>query len=145
MAFQLHPRLAADTIPLGKFSLSRLLLMNDSRYPWCILVPERENIREIHALTKSDQHVLLHEVSLLSQRMQECFHAYKMNVAALGNQVPQLHVHVIARDTSDPAWPEPVWGSGDATPYEDANLSALRRRLLSELGPGFQEGWEVTG
>ena len=145
MAFQLHPRLAADTIPLGKFSLSRLLLMNDSRYPWCILVPERENIREMHALSENDQRALLHEMSLLSQRMQECFDAHKMNVAALGNQVPQLHVHVIARNTSDPAWPGAVWGFGDATPYEDANLSALRRRLLSELGPGFQEGWEATG
>ena len=145
MAFQLHPRLAADTMLLGRFGLSRLLLMNDARYPWCILVPERENIREIHELTETDQVTLLHEVSLLSQRMQERFDAHKMNVAALGNQVPQLHVHVIARTTMDPAWPGPVWGVGDALPYEDADLSALRQRLLGTLGAGFHEASDSTG
>ncbi|MEJ2133348.1 MAG: HIT domain-containing protein, partial [Gammaproteobacteria bacterium] len=117
MPFELHPRLAADTIPLGRFGLSALLLMNDSRYPWCILVPRRAGVREIHELREDDQVALLREIVHLSEHMQASFRAHKMNVAALGNQVPQLHVHVIARQTSDPAWPGPVWGVGEAIPY----------------------------
>ncbi len=145
MGFELHPRLAEDTIELGRFALSRLLLMNDSRYPWCILVPERENVAEIHELTESDRSQLLHEVTLLSEQMQASFGAHKMNVAALGNQVPQLHVHVIARQTSDPAWPGPVWGVGDAVAYDDASVQQVRERLLTRLSPGFQEASDSTG
>ena len=130
---------------LGRFPLSRLLLMNDSRYPWCVLVPERENVREIHELTESDRLQLLDEITRLSQLMQASFEAHKMNVAALGNQVPQLHVHVIVRQTSDPAWPGPVWGVGDAVAYDDASVAALRERLLSRLGPSFQDASDCAG
>lgn len=145
MAFELHPGLAADTIELGSFPLSRLLLMNDSRYPWCVLVPQRENVREIHELAESDRLQLLHEITRLSEQMQASFEAHKMNVAALGNQVPQLHIHVIARQTSDPAWPGPVWGIGNAVAYDAASAAALHDRLVSRLGPGFQDASDLGG
>lgn len=111
--FELHPRLATDTFTLGRFKLCRLLLMNDARFPWCILVPERSGITEIHTLSDEDQILLVRESSLLASRMTETFAADKMNVAALGNVVSQLHVHHVARFRTDVAWPAPVWGCGD--------------------------------
>jgi diadenosine tetraphosphate (Ap4A) HIT family hydrolase len=110
-AFTLHPRLAADTIVLGNWPLCRLLLMNDGRFPWVILVPARPDLREIHDLPSAERAILIEEIARASALMQQAFKADKMNVAALGNQVPQLHVHVIARFASDAAWPNPVWES----------------------------------
>ncbi len=127
--FQLHPRLAEDCIVLGRFELSLVLLMNDSRYPWCILVPQRDGIREIHELSETDQQQLLRESSLLSRLMSEHFQAEKMNLGALGNIVPQLHLHHIARHSDDAAWPGPVWGHSPATPYSDRQM----KQRLSEF------------
>ena len=134
--FELHPRLNEDCVVVGDFPLCRLLLMNDASYPWFILVPRREGVREIFELSAADQQQLLHESSQLSRVIATHFKADKINVAALGNMVPQLHVHHIVRFESDPAWPAPVWGHAPASPYDDAALNqrlAMVRQLLPEL------------
>ncbi len=121
--FVLHPRLAADCIRLGRLPLSLLLLMNDARYPWFILVPRRRGITEIFELSESDQHQLWRESATLARNLMQSFHADKINIGALGNLVPQLHVHHIARFISDPAWPGPVWGHSDPLPYQKRGIS----------------------
>lgn len=131
--FELHARLAADCIMLGELPLSRLLLMNDSRFPWCILVPRQPGLRELHDLSVADGARLLAEINRVSQALIACCQAYKLNVGALGNMVPQLHVHVVARDPEDAAWPGPVWGSGQAIRYADQTARALAARLREAL------------
>lgn len=138
MKFALHPRLAADCQVLGDFPLCRLLLMNDTQYPWFILVPRRENLREIYELSDVDQLQLLRESSQLSRALMQTFKGDKLNIAALGNQVPQLHLHHIVRFHNDPAWPAPVWGKFPATPYTDAQRTERLARLLPSLAPGFK-------
>lgn len=133
--FALHPRLAADTFVLGDFPLCRLLLMNDAQYPWCILVPRREGAREIYLLEPADQQQLLRESAQLSRALMEAVQGHKLNVAALGNVVPQLHVHHIARFPGDPAWPGPVWGRHPPRPYEPAERAALLGALRARLPP----------
>lgn len=132
-AFELHPRLAADTVHVTDLTLCRLLLMRDGRYPWAILVPRRTDIREIHQLTQADQRQLLAEITRLSAGMEREWRADKMNVAALGNMVPQLHVHVIARFEGDAAWPGPVWGVGAAEEYGNDALADAVARLNAAL------------
>ena len=127
--FGLHPQLAADCTAVGDLPLCRLLLMDDANFPWCILVPRRPGIREIHELAAADRAALLDEVTALSAAMQSAFAADKMNVAALGNVVPQLHVHVIARRVGDAAWPRPVWGAVARRPYTEAERDAMVMRL----------------
>jgi len=133
----LHPQLQKDCIIIGQFPLSLLLLLNDCNYPWFILVPQRENIREIHHLSVLDQQQLMRESSALAACMEQVFQADKINVAALGNVVPQLHVHHIARYTSDPAWPAPVWGTLPAIPYApdaaDARCERMRNALAHDV------------
>ncbi|TQV65221.1 MAG: HIT domain-containing protein [Halothiobacillaceae bacterium] len=124
--FELHPRLAADTVEITRLPLCRVLLMNDAHYPWVILVPQRADIREIHELSDAEQVRLIRESSLVSRVMAELFKADKMNIAALGNVVPQLHIHHIARFESDPAWPRPIWGQLPPQPYPQ---TALEQRL----------------
>jgi len=131
--FALHPRLAADTFALGDFPLSRLLLMNDAQYPWFILVPRREDAREIYLLDEADRLQLWRESAQLSRAMMTAFSGHKLNVAALGNVVPQLHVHVIARFTDDIAWPRPVWGMASALPYSTEALVDRIQRLRAAL------------
>ena len=123
--FGLHPQLAADCTAVGDLPLCRLLLMDDANFPWCILVPRRPGIREIHELAAADRAALLDEVTVLSAAMQSLFAADKMNVAALGNVVPQLHVHVIARRVGDAAWPRPVWGAVARRPHTEAERDAM--------------------
>ncbi|QLH40278.1 MAG: HIT domain-containing protein [Defluviicoccus sp.] len=108
--FELHPTLAADTRVVGGLSLSLLLMMDDATWPWVILVPQRASIREIHELSVADRAILIDEVAKVSEAMAMLFAPDKLNVAALGNVVSQLHVHVVARFRDDPAWPAPVWG-----------------------------------
>ena len=127
--FHLHPTLAKDCITLGRFTLCRVLLMNDANYPWFILVPEREGVTEIHQLTEEDQTRLIQESSHLARRLAQAYRADKMNVAALGNLVPQLHIHHIVRYRGDPAWPQPVWGKVPPTAYQPAQLEDVRRRI----------------
>jgi diadenosine tetraphosphate (Ap4A) HIT family hydrolase len=129
--FILHPQLQQDCIELGRFELCRLLLLNDTRYPWCILVPQRDGIREIHELSPDDQHRLLEESVRLGRFLSEEFEAHKLNVAALGNLVQQLHVHHIVRYRNDPTWPRPVWGLGEAVPYSPGGLEEMRARFRS--------------
>ena len=133
VAFHLHPRLSADCATIGDLPLCRLLLMDDANYPWCILVPRRPGIREIHELVEADQAALLREVSAVSAALQTLFAADKMNVAALGNVVPQLHVHVIARRVGDAAWPRPVWGAVPRQPYAEDDREAVVKRLREAL------------
>lgn len=132
MAFALHQQLATDTVDLGHFCLSKALLMQDANYPWVILVPERESVRELFELHADDQKMLLHEMTTLSQAMCEAFQADKMNVATLGNMVPQLHIHLIVRYMDDAAWPKPVWGAVAPKVYTK-ELLAQRVDLLQEL------------
>lgn len=129
--FQLHPQLAADTVTLGSLQLCRVLLMNDSQYPWVILVPQHDAIREIYQLSASDQRTCWEESSMLSELMMSHFQGDKLNVAALGNLVPQLHIHHIVRHTSDPAWPQPVWGAAPAQPYSVEALAKLQQNLTA--------------
>lgn len=134
--FQLHPQLAQDTLPVGRFPLSLLLLSKDANYPWCILVPQRADVYEIHHLSVEDQHQLMRESSQLAETMTSLFDAYKMNVAALGNQVRQLHVHHVARFQDDPAWPNPIWGAVAHKDYEpkylEERLALLRNALVGD-------------
>lgn len=133
----LHPQLANDCLQLGHFPLCRLLLLKDANYPWFILVPDREGISEIHQLSEADQQQLMRESSYLSKLLADLFKADKMNIAALGNMVPQLHIHHIVRYRNDLAWPKPVWGLHPVKPYHDAELQALLDRLLPVLGRDF--------
>lgn len=131
--FELHATLAADTFVIADLDLSRLLLMNDAQYPWCILVPRRGGIREIYELDEADQQVLWRESAALGRAMMKAFGGVKLNVAALGNVVPQLHLHHIVRFENDPAWPGPVWGKVPAKPYEDAGRRTFVERLRPHL------------
>lgn len=136
--FELHPRLAQDSVVIGEFELSLLLLSRDANYPWCILVPKREEVYEIHHLSEEEQLQLIRESCRLSEVMTSVFDADKMNVAALGNVVRQLHVHHIARFTDDPAWPQPIWGKLPAKDYTEADFAERIKRLQNALvGEGF--------
>ncbi len=127
----LHPQLAADCIVLGRFPLCHLLLVNDCNYPWCILVPDRADIREIYQLEATDREQLLEESCLLSKFLMNEFNGDKLNVAALGNLVPQLHLHHVVRYESDPAWPTPIWGKHPAQPYSEAALEEVKSKFRS--------------
>jgi diadenosine tetraphosphate (Ap4A) HIT family hydrolase len=136
--FELHPRLAQDSIVIGEFDLSLLLLSRDANYPWCILVPKREDIYEIHHLSEEEQLQLIRESCRLSEVMTSLFDADKMNVAALGNVVRQLHIHHIARFTDDAAWPQPIWGKLSPKEYTDTEFSGRIKQLQNALvGEGF--------
>ena len=132
----LHPQLEKDCFVIGRFPLCLLLLINDANYPWFILVPQREGIIEIHQLSDEDQQQLMRESSMLATCIEKEFNADKINLAALGNMVPQLHIHHIVRYKSDPAWPAPAWGKLEAVPYLDEEVKILRSHLLQSLA-GF--------
>jgi diadenosine tetraphosphate (Ap4A) HIT family hydrolase len=131
--FELHPRLAADTHPVADWALSRVLLMNDARYPWLVLVPRRPGLSELHDLSPADRAVLIEETAMASERLKAWSQAAKMNVGALGNVVPQLHVHVVGRSPGDPAWPGPVWGHSPAIAYEPRTLPERLASLRAHL------------
>ena len=128
-SFQLHPQLAADTFAITELSLSTVLLMNDRRFPWCIVVPRQPGLVDLVDLSGDAQAVLWHEIDMVSRAVKTAFQAEKLNVAALGNVVPQLHIHVIARFKNDPAWPKPVWGVGTPEPYAREKLDAVISRI----------------
>jgi diadenosine tetraphosphate (Ap4A) HIT family hydrolase len=138
--FELHPRLAADTHEIARLALSRLLLMNDSRWPWLILVPQRPDLREIHDLVADARVLLIEEIARAGRALQMMAKPDKINVGMLGNLVPQLHIHVVARFATDPAWPGPVWGFGTRTPYTDAALAGRRGALLAAIEATAKEG-----
>ncbi|MBV1920088.1 MAG: HIT family protein [Pseudomonadales bacterium] len=134
--FVLDTRLEADTFRVGESALNLLLLMNDSRYPWCILVPKQTGLREIYELSTKDQSALLIESSLLAKTIMTTFMQEKINIGALGNVVSQLHIHHVGRRQNDPAWPAPVWGHSQATPYSSdsrkLNVQALSQSALAD-------------
>jgi diadenosine tetraphosphate (Ap4A) HIT family hydrolase len=134
MEFQLHPRLAQDCLIIGRLPLSLLLLMNDKQYPWLILVPRLSNLREIHHLSRDNRIQLMDESCLLAETMIQLFEPEKLNIAAIGNLVPQLHVHHVARYSHDPAWPAPVWGHSAPQPYEPQAMQETLLRIRNHLG-----------
>jgi diadenosine tetraphosphate (Ap4A) HIT family hydrolase len=140
MGFTLHERLRQDCLALGDFPLSRLLLMNDSRFPWCILVPAREGVTEIHQLEWDDQVQLLRESGRLSQSLTRLYQPDKLNIAAIGNLVPQLHLHHVVRYRDDVAWPAPVWGKGSPARYTEAQADSQVSSLRASLGEPGPEG-----
>ena len=133
--FTLHEQLAADTIEVTRWPLSLVLLMNARQWPWLILVPRRPAMRELYELLQPDQQALMSEIVRASEKLAQLVRPDKINVAALGNAVPQLHVHVIGRFTRDPVWPKPVWGTVAPEPYpaDDLELTLDRfRHLLTD-------------
>jgi diadenosine tetraphosphate (Ap4A) HIT family hydrolase len=138
----IHPQLAKDCLVLGRFNLCSVLLMRDANYPWFILVPERDNITEIFHLPEADRQRLMQESSLFAQLLHREFAADKLNIAALGNVVPQLHIHHVVRYQTDPAWPAPVWGKIPAAAYSDNALSEIVDKTCDALATVPELGFE---
>jgi diadenosine tetraphosphate (Ap4A) HIT family hydrolase len=132
--WSLHPQLTQDTVPVGDLPLARLLLANDANYPWLILVPRKPRLVELIDLEENAQVQLLGEIANAARALKTVTNCDKLNIAALGNQVPQLHVHVIARRRNDVAWPSPVWGAMPPKAYDPAE----RERLIGALRSGLQ-------
>jgi len=135
-AWSLHPQLASDTTPVGDLPLSRVLVIQDANYPWLLLVPRRPEIREIIDLDEVAQAQLMTEVTRVARALKDITQCDKLNIAALGNAVPQLHVHVIARRRTDAMWPKPVWGALPPLAHDPEELArftaALRRTIWVE-------------
>jgi diadenosine tetraphosphate (Ap4A) HIT family hydrolase len=131
--FILHSKLAADTFEVLSLKVSQLLLMNDARYPWLILVPQVSDMRDLHNLSAKQYHAVTQEIAQVSKVLESVTQAHKMNVGALGNMVPQLHIHIVARQANDAAWPAPVWGVGEAQPYSQDAAKTLVQQIASKL------------
>ena len=134
--WSLHPQLARDTIEIGDLPLVRVLLMNDANYPWLVLVPRRHDATEIIDLDDEDQEILMREIALLAGVLKDVTACDKLNIAAIGNLVPQLHVHVVARRRDDALWPRPVWGAAPARPYAAADRDRLVDAIRREVAFG---------
>lgn|SRR5262245_14879923 len=135
-SWSLHPQLAADTSNIGDLPLARVLLMNDANYPWLVLVPRRPGMVEIIDLDEEEQELLTREIGLLARVLKDVTACDKLNIAAIGNVVPQLHVHVVARRRSDAAWPRPVWGAVPARPYQPSERDELIAAIHREIAFG---------
>jgi len=133
--WSLHPQLNRDTVSLGDLPLSRVLLNNDANYPWLILVPRRPDLTELVDLDKAAQAQLMVEVTCVARALRDVTACHKLNVAALGNVVPQLHVHITARFRHDPAWPNPVWNVVPRRAYARAELDKLTAPLRRKIWP----------
>jgi diadenosine tetraphosphate (Ap4A) HIT family hydrolase len=131
--FKLHSQLQQDCFELAELPLCKLLLCNDSNYPWFILVPRIANTQDIYQLAWQVQQQLLNESSMLSEILMQTFAGDKINIATLGNVVPQLHLHHIVRFKSDVCWPKPVWGQHALAPYSVKELQILKEKLLPQL------------
>lgn len=142
--FEMDKRLVQDTVVLGDFALSRVLLMNDSRYPWLILVPRIADASEVFELTAAQQQQLWQETSRVGQVLKTLFQADKINIATLGNVVQQLHMHIVVRMQDDAAWPAPVWGRGMAQPYTVEQLAQIQARLQDTLADYWQTEKKVV-
>ena len=127
--FKLAPQLANDTIELGKLTLCKVLLMNDSQFPWIILVPQRTNITELYQLEADDIKQAQAESLMISKLLMQHFNGDKLNTGALGNMVPQLHLHHVVRFKNDPVWPKPVWGNINAIAYSTNEAKTLTNEL----------------
>lgn len=137
-SFTLDRRLEEDTFDMGRLGLCAVRLMNDRRFPWLILVPERSGARELFALPRESRDALMEEIAVVSAAMADLFAPDKLNIAALGNVVEQLHVHVVARYRTDVAWPGPVWGNGQAEPYAPEQWQVLAARIKQRLAPALR-------
>lgn len=139
MPFSLHPQLAKDTDVLGHFPLSIALLHKDSAVPWVILVPKIEGLKEIHHMSIENQQVFMQESQVVMEALESLFSPDKLNFGALGNMVPQLHVHHIARFKTDMAWPGPVWGNTQGDAREESAQQELLAQIKQKLGrnPSF--------
>ncbi len=138
--FTLDSRLDADTHPIGDLPLCRVLLMDDARFPWLILVPQKPDLAELIDLDEAERGIAMQEIAAVSAALKAEFNPDKLNVAALGNQVRQLHIHVIARFISDAAWPNPVWGNGRRQPYPGHMAGSIVNRLFKALqNTGIEE------
>lgn len=135
--FKLDPNLQKNTVFIGRLPLSQVLLENDSRYTWLILVPARTNVYEIYHLSESDRIQLIKESSWVQEKLADAYAPDSLNVAVLGNVVPQLHMHHIVRFKSDPAWPGPVWGHSAAIPYSSEELEKKAHEIKGLLGSSF--------
>jgi diadenosine tetraphosphate (Ap4A) HIT family hydrolase len=133
MAFDLHPHLAGDTLPLGDLLLSRVLLMNDSRFPWLMLVPRRPNTIDFTDLPPGERSILMEEIAAVSAALKETTNSPKLSVGAVSDFVPQLHVHVVARFGDDQEWPGPAWGHDDREPYPEGAADAFRAEISQRL------------
>ncbi|PSU27513.1 HIT family protein [Photobacterium phosphoreum] len=133
MSFTLHPRLMADTTVLGDLPLSQVLLVKEALGPWLILVPRYDALREIHHLSEQDQQQLMRESSAVAALLEQDYQAEKINIGALGNLVPQLHIHHIARFSNDIAWPGPIWGNTKGIQRNEEVQHALAEELRQEL------------
>ena len=133
---ELDPRLEADTHAVSTLDLCALRLMDDARWPWLILVPRRAAVEEVHDLSREDRARLVEEQSRVAAALQRLTGCRSINVAALGNVVAQLHVHVVARDPGDPNWPGPVWGHGARVPYAERAASELIGRVREAVAGG---------
>lgn len=136
-AFRLDPRIEASTLAFGRSALCSLRIMNDRRFPWLVLIPERPDLREIHDLEPGLRTELTEEIAAVSRALQAATGAEKINIGTLGNIVPQLHVHVIGRFQDDPAWPGPVWGFYAAVPYERTEADDFASRVRTCLDASF--------
>jgi diadenosine tetraphosphate (Ap4A) HIT family hydrolase len=133
MKYSLDNRLKQATLPIGRLELCEIRLLNDARWPWLLLVPMRDDMAEIFDLAATEQNILTEENVLASVALKKLTGAEKINTAAIGNIVRQLHVHVIARSENDANWPGPVWGFGQAEPYNDSAAKSLIDKLRNEL------------
>jgi len=131
--FNLHPQLVKDCIVIADLPLCRVLLCNDSAYPWFILVPRIADVSDIYQLEWQHQQQFLNESSLLSEILMNEFHGDKMNVAALGNVVPQLHIHHVVRFKNDSCWPKPIWGQQPLNPYSAKKIENIKSRIQLKL------------
>ena len=132
-AWELHPQLAHDTVNIGDLPLSRVLIINDANWPWVLLVPRRSRVGEIIDLDDVEQAQLWTEIARTARALKDVTACDKLNIAALGNIVPQLHVHVIARRQGDAAWPKPVWGAVPPLPYAKDDLEHFMQTLRRKL------------
>ncbi len=140
---ELHPQLAQDCFEIAQLPLCRVLLMNDAHYPWLILVPQREGLTEIYQLDEHDQQQFMRESSAISQALHRCTSADKINIAALGNMVPQLHIHHVARFKDDPAWPAPIWGKVSPSPYTKHDKQSFIKKFKQMDFQGLDIHWLV--
>ena len=131
--FELHPTLESDTVKIGELPLSLLLLSKDANYPWLILVPKRHGIEELYQLSADDRHQLMKESDCLSKALVSLFSPDQLNIAAIGNMVPQLHIHHVCRFRTDVCWPKPVWGQVPATAYTHADVTAIISDVSGQL------------
>jgi len=138
--FEPDPRLVEDSYPVTELPLCQLRLMNDTRFPWLLLIPRRRGVSEVFELSDAEQQQLWREAGRIGRAFKVLIGADKLNVASLGNMVPQLHVHLVLRREGDAAWPGPVWGQGEAAPYDLDALAAMRDRVLAMV-----EGLDLNG